>query len=220
MSISTDFEQAALNALRSSFSEATLFGCLFHLVKNMKRKLADQGLLPLYNSDGDFALAARMIVALAFVPMENLEAAFEELSGETSEVLHPIVDWFEDNYMRRPNRRGGRRPATFPPEIWNVFERTINGDNRTNNYAEAAHRRMQVEMGMDHPSIWKFIKSIRIIQSGRDQSFEEFIRGNGPTPKRRKYVQTDERILTILNDRGNRTYTELLRGIAHNFLMN
>ncbi|KAB0797083.1 hypothetical protein PPYR_08077 [Photinus pyralis] len=170
------------------------------------------------NNDADFALAARKIVALAFVPIDNLDDAFEELSESTPVELEPILHWFA--YIGRPNRRGNRRESTFPPELWTVFERTLNGDARTNNIVEAAHRALQAEMGMDHPTLWKFIDSLKKVQSGRDQTFEEYIRGDGPIPKRRKYIQADNRILNILQDRNNRTHNELLQGIADNFLMN
>lgn len=61
------------------------------------------------------------------------------------------------NFLRNVIRR---RPL-FEPNIWSVHERVLNNQDRTNNYAEAAHRRMQSEIDMDHPSIWKFIDAIR-----------------------------------------------------------
>ena len=217
-SISTDFEKAALNAMRSIFPESELFGCLFHLVKNMRKKLASEGLMHIYNADPDFGLAARMIVALAFLPPNLLEDALEELTNETPEALMPILNWFEDFYIGRLNRRGIRQPAMFPWKIWSVYERTLNGIDRTNNHAEAAHRRMQAELGMDHPTLWKFINGIQKVQSGRDQSYEQFVRGEEPQKKRLKYQRADERILKIIQNAENRTTIEYLRGIAHNFL--
>ena len=103
--------------------------------------------------------------------------------------------------------------------MWSVYKRTVNGEDRTNNYVEAAHRRLQAEFGVDHPNIWKFIDGIRGVQKGRDLIYEQFVRGDQPPVKRRKYVAADARIRTIVGTYRERNIIEYLRGIAHNFLM-
>ncbi|KAG8238222.1 hypothetical protein J437_LFUL017251 [Ladona fulva] len=45
--------------------------------------------------------------------------------------------------------------------MWNLYNRVLNGEIRTNSYAEAAHRRLQAELGMDYPSIRKFIDGLQ-----------------------------------------------------------
>lgn len=132
--------------------------------------------------------------------------------------IQPILDWFEDGYLGHPMHRG-RRAATDPYSTWTAYERTLNGENRTNNFAEAAHRRLQAEFGVDHPSLWRFIDGIRLIQAGRDRSYEDYIRGQAPPVKRIRYQRADDRILAVVRDFGNRTTLEYLRGIAHNFEM-
>lgn len=99
--ISLDFEQAVINAFSNAFPDAELQGCLFHLVKNMKRKLGEKGLIQRYNSDATFSLHARMIPALAFVPIGSLEDALEALRENLPEELESILDYFEDNYLGR-----------------------------------------------------------------------------------------------------------------------
>lgn len=107
----------------------------------------------------------------------------------------------------------------FPSEIWSCYERTLNGDDRTNNHAEAAHRRLQAEFGVDHPTLWKFIDGLRVVQKSIDQIYEEFVRGDPAPKKRKKYQRADARLLTIVEDFENRQITEYLRGIANNFWM-
>ncbi|KAF0985626.1 hypothetical protein HZS_3781, partial [Henneguya salminicola] len=157
-SISIDFEQAAIGAFRTTFPNCAIHGCLFHLTKNMRRKLSDEDLLRRYNTDHDFARAARMIVALSFVPIEDID----------------------DVYIGRQNRNRTKRSALFPPHMWSIYERTVNREHRTNNYVKAAHRRLQAEFGMDHPNIWKFIDGIRSVQKERDLVYEQFVRGDRP----------------------------------------
>ena len=127
--------------------------------------------------------------------------------------LQPVVDWLEDNYIGRLNRNGTRRTAIFPVRMWNVYERTVNGQDRTNNYAEAAHRRLQSVLQMDHPSIWVFINSLRRIQKERDLLYEQMVAGHAPPAKRRKYRDADARILTLVNQFQQRPLIEFLRGI-------
>jgi len=99
----------------------------------------------------------------------------------------------------------------------------LNNDDRTNNYAEAAHKRMQKELCMDHPTIWRFIDGLKSVQASRDKEYEEFVRGESQTQKRLKYREADERIKTIVEggfgEGGERTIIEYLRGLAHNFSM-
>jgi hypothetical protein len=154
--------------------------------------------MKLYNTDSNFALSARMISALAFVPID---------------------DYFEDCYISRMQRRNGRRAPLFAPSIWSCYQRTLNSEARTNNHAEATHRRLQAEFGVDHPTLWKFIDGIRVVQKSIDQIYRQFVRGDQGSKKRNKYQQADARILTIVEDHENREFMEYLRGIAYNFIM-
>ena len=140
--ISLDFEVAVINAFSSAFPNATLQGCLFHLVQNIRRKLVDEGLISRYNKDVDFALKTRMIAALAFVPIEELERSFGVLSNSLSQEFTPILDYFEDYYIGRMLRNNVRRQPLFNPAMWSCYLRTINNECRTNNFAEAAHRKL------------------------------------------------------------------------------
>jgi len=102
-----------------------------------------------------------MVIALAFVPIEDINNALLSLSENLLNDVQPILDWFKDNYVGRMNKRGKRRrQSLFPHEIWNVYNRTGNQHERTNNHAKAARRRLQTELGVDHTTIWKFIDGL------------------------------------------------------------
>jgi len=120
--------------------------------------------------------------------LSGLDAALEALVDEILLDLMPIMDWFEDFYIGRPGRNQTRRRALFPPETWSVYERsrTIIGEGRTKNHVEGAHRRLQAEFGMCHPTIWKFTDGIRAVQKGRNCLYEQFVRGDLPPVERRK----------------------------------
>lgn len=218
--ISCDFELAAVNAFRDAFPTANLSGCFFHLVKNIKKKLGELHLLAQYNNDADFCLKVRMISSLAFIPVDDLDNCVDILADELPPELQPLLEWFEDVYIGRPNRRGnGRRPPLFSPDLWSVHDRVLNDLDRTNNHAEAAHRRLQCELSMDHPVLWKFIDAIKKIQAGRDMHLEQLLSGIRPPVKLKKYRDADARIKSIVADYCNRNLIDFLRGISYNFEM-
>jgi len=74
----------------------------------------------------------------------------------------------------------------------------LNGQDRTNNHAEAANIRLNVEMGFQHPSLWSFINCLRKVQAGQDVFYSQFEAGKGPPNKLKKFIDADKRILRIV----------------------
>ena len=100
----------------------------------------------------------------------------------------------------------------FPHDLWSQYEKTLNDEDRTNNHAEAAHRRIAFELGAQHPTIWKFICTLMKIQKARDLYMEQLIAGYPPPTKLEKYRDADERIKTIvLEYDGERNTLKYLR---------
>lgn len=216
-SISLDFELAVINAVKKHFPNIIIYGCFFHLTKNFKKKIGELHLISKYNNDADFSIHVKMIIAIAFVCINNIDMAIDALDAYLPEELQPLLEWFEDNYIGRLNRNGrGRRPARFPPSIWNLYERVLNGIHRTNNHAEAANRRINVEMGMVHPTLWSFITCLKKIQAGRDTYLFQLESGRSPPKKLKKYIDTDKRLLKIVQEADTRDILTYLRGVAHN----
>ncbi|KAL3119308.1 hypothetical protein niasHT_000086 [Heterodera trifolii] len=197
-----DFEQAMVNALRSKHPQCSINFCLFHLVRNMKARLTDEQTRR-FTTDAAFAQAAKMITSLAFVPLEDLTPALAALEDHLPGELEGVLDWFIINYVGRLRNNGTRTRPLFRPEEWSVYERTMNGTDRTNNFAEAYHRTLQHAIGHGHPPIWKFINILRERQKIIDVDFEHFLAGNAPPPKATRYREADRRILRIL-ERYNR----------------
>ena len=77
--------------------------------------------------------------------------------------------------------------------MWNMYQRTLQED-RTNDHAEAANRRLRSELEMLHPSIWNFLHALIRVQNGRDEYFKKLSTGHEPQIKVLKYRKADERI--------------------------
>jgi hypothetical protein len=67
-----------------------------------------------------------MLTAIAFVPVSDVVDAFDALidAGYPARA-EPIVDYFEDNFIGRPDGLGNRRSPVFSLTLWNVNQRVI-----------------------------------------------------------------------------------------------
>ena len=135
----------------------------------MQKFLSSNGYRKKYQDSADFVVKMKSILALAFVHPQALEEYIEVLDELLSSEEIPALQWFEDNYIGRVARNGRRRACAYPVEVWNVYGRVLNDQDRTNNHSEAAHNKLGHELGVKHPSIWKFIDGLRVIQKSRDQ---------------------------------------------------
>lgn len=50
-----------------------------------------------FNSDVDFALKAKMILSLAYIPSEHIDEAVDLLYDDLPSELQKLLNWFEDN---------------------------------------------------------------------------------------------------------------------------
>jgi len=94
-----DLELAAINAFTSVYPSCKITACFFHVSQCLWRKIQQEGLQTLYSTDVDFAVNAKMLAALAFVPLHDVVKAFEELVDYLPESILPVVDYFEDNFI-------------------------------------------------------------------------------------------------------------------------
>ena len=163
-SIMVDFEKAAINSLQETFPNTDLSGCFYHLSQNVYRKVQSIGLQQHYQEEEELAVMVRMIPALAFVPADDVVNAFEELSRVLPPEVEPLADYFEDNYIGRPQRRGWRE-SPYPIALWNMRDRVDEELSRTNNSAEGWHRSFQASVGSYHPNFWKFLIFLKNQQS-------------------------------------------------------
>jgi len=80
----TDFEKASINAYDTFFEEITQKSCYFHLSQAIWRSLQKiPNAKVLYETEPEYARHCRMILALAFVPPEDVIAAFTNLKYQT-----------------------------------------------------------------------------------------------------------------------------------------
>ncbi|KAB0805089.1 hypothetical protein PPYR_02059 [Photinus pyralis] len=183
----TDFEQAAIQAFDEEFPNIEKTGCFFHLSQSVWRKVQNEGLTARYQNDHEFSRWIRMIPSLAFLPPDRVTQSFEDLLDDPDfpqEAL-PIANYFEDTYIGRINRRGRQAPL-FPIQFWNVYQRTLNGQHRTNNDVEGWHRSFQETCGSLFPNIYRFINCLKRQQGLHNFEMVQILAGNAPTARNKK----------------------------------
>ena len=85
--------------IQRNFPNAAVGGCVIHLVQNMRKHVVQLGRTARYNNVPEFALKAKMVMALSFVHSTYIEMAPESLAEHLPEALQPLLCWFEDTYV-------------------------------------------------------------------------------------------------------------------------
>ena len=125
-----DFERAAINAVQTTWPNAQVTGCFFHLNQNIWKKIKELGLSNFYGEDVGNATNLKMISALAFVPPGDVINSWEQLllvilqpwiQQQTQDIQNRIDDllmYFEANHIGS-NIAGVRRvPRVAAIDIW------------------------------------------------------------------------------------------------------
>ena len=147
-----DFEQSMKGALDQVYPIVPQKGCLFHLSKNVYKRVQYEGMSQLYMNDEEFRTNIRMISALSFVPIADTIQAFDALSNHTGNQEQVILDYFESNYIGEL-RRGRRLASRYPHAMWNMSLRVQKELPRTNNDLEGWHNRFAGSFQRKHAHI-------------------------------------------------------------------
>lgn len=141
--------------------------------------------------------------ALAFVPVNEVVTKFDELVATLSEEDEERIDeWLE--YMLAtwigPVRRNVRRSPRFPLAWWNLHERVLNGQARTNNSLEGWHRAFDQRVGCTHPSLRNLMHKIRVEQAANELLMEQHRAGIQLAPPKLCYRATTQRIQIVVQN--------------------
>ena len=125
------------------------------------KKVREVHLQSLYENDPNINLQVRMIVVP--VRVQDVVEAFLDLFDYIDDALLPIMDYTEDTYIGRRQRRGNgiRRNPSSQRSWWNVYQCTLDNEPGTNNCAETSgHPPLQNEFDFSHPTLWAFIRRL------------------------------------------------------------
>ena len=205
---------ASINAIKEIFPGCELKCCFFHLSQNVFRKIQELCLQIKYQQDENFAIKAKIIPALAFIPERNVIEAFELLQETLTSEFDDLLAYFEDKYIGRI-KRSRRVTPQYPVNLWNMYERTNSLMPRTNNYIEGWHNKMQSAVSCHHPNIWKFLDILQ--EEHRLNMFiANQVKDGHEQQSSKKYCDYNARLVIVIGQYLNLRLLPYLRTVAIN----
>lgn len=215
----TDFETAAMNAVRTVFGEdVTTHGCFFHLTQATWRKIQELGHAGTYRTDTEFREFCGMLDGLAFLPEHDVNEGMIFLRSIMPAAAADLVSYFDETYVSGSVRGSRRLVPRFPPSVWNVHAATLTGGDRTNNYSEGWNNHLLHTIGHKHPSIWRLIEAL---QADAAESSTRIVRhtvGNLSPKKQSKVTKnTQDRLMKLCHEyaAGQRRMDNFIRAVGH-----
>ena len=99
--ILTNFELASIQAIQERFPEAAISRCFFHLGQSLWRHVQVSELYHFYANDDDIRANIKSLLALAFLPVNDVSNAFDELVVSLFDEFQVVASYFENTYVRR-----------------------------------------------------------------------------------------------------------------------
>ncbi|KAK3931037.1 GPI ethanolamine phosphate transferase 1, partial [Frankliniella fusca] len=229
-SVMADFEVAILNAVKAMIPDSIVRACFFHLGQSMYRKVAAVGLQKAYNDPEDRSVknAVHSLLALAFVPLDDVVDTFIALDRSLPAALREVSQYFDETYVRGPRarrqRRGVAQRPRYDPALWNTYDATLRDEHRTNNLSEGWHNRFQGVIGKNHPSIYAALGEIQKEQADTETMLHELTLGRRvkAAPKK-KWLDQQRRVKAVVSEYGvykdEDRVLDYLRTLGHLFTL-
>lgn len=184
-----DFETAVVKEIWSTFggkSQVRVHGCYVHWRRNLRRRIANHGLIPYMNRHAGFQIWMLCLASLAFIPAEEVHGYYAELIdylatvkehmasdledddedkkqtalASLDENMEAFLDGFEGTYIGRKLRSGGYSIPRFEPEMWSQFKEIQENLQLTTNRSENVNSVLSKSIPAS-ASLWTVIDRIK-----------------------------------------------------------
>ncbi|XP_070181231.1 uncharacterized protein [Littorina saxatilis] len=108
----------------------------------------------------------------------------------------------------------------FAVQMWNLHERTLTDNAKSNNSVEGFHNAFQGLLGAHSPSLWRLIAALKKEQILVQADITRLLAGQAPAPKRRKYrdLQVRAKRIIVQYNAGQRGFIDTMEGLAFTFM--
>lgn len=130
--VTLDFERAVWRALRDVIPQAILQGCVFHWTQALWRKVQELGLQSAYNCDRGTYSLIRKLMALPFLPENEIIPMFQRLQRKAPLPLQPLAEYVSSTWISG---------STWKPADWTVFKKAVRSNNDIEGWHHGLNRR-------------------------------------------------------------------------------
>ncbi|KAL3875759.1 hypothetical protein ACJMK2_033677 [Sinanodonta woodiana] len=169
-----------------------------------------------YRNELDFALLVKQLLALAFVPQQDIIDLFEHLlENPAYRDIDVICDYMEDNFVGRLRRARG--PPRFAIQLWSQFSRLIYNLPHSNNAIEGWYNAFNNVVSFVHLTTNKLARKLQQEQHSTQLPRHQLELGTTTGKKKKTYICINEALHTMVTDYNNRDPIIYLGDIARFF---
>jgi hypothetical protein len=185
----TDFELAAIDAIKEVFPSDVTKGCTFHFRQALNRNIGIIGLSKEYASEDTMVRNwVTQIMGLTLLPAVFVSTAWnvlrhppESAYPDVATKMQHFSQYFQNTWME----------GSFPVTLWNHYDNT---GPRTTNLAEGWHNGLNSTFGTPHPSASTFLNWLQGAQYLVQAREIQLNAGRPPKQQSPIYRDLDQRI--------------------------
>ncbi|CAF1005735.1 unnamed protein product [Rotaria magnacalcarata] len=214
-SIMTDFEAGTIKSVKDMLPIFyTKVRCLFRFSQAAWRQVQSKGLTTKYKEDEVFRLNVKQLIALAFVPLDQIIIGFDLICDLFDDDADDLLEYFEKTRIGT-----GRKKPQFDHKLWNIHDRVVATVPRSNNSVEGWHNAFASRVAISHPTIVKLGEKIRRKQSKFEVDIAKILQGHNIKTKKACYRKLDERITRLANSFDPTQLDQFLKSMAANITL-
>ena len=160
----------------------------------------------LYNTDSTIRSQIRLLFALAYIPPDYVQRAFQLLKAALDSRLESFLKYFKRNYVGIQHVRTFSEPL-FSHVFWNLYQRTLWRIPRTNNAVESWHNSRKNVIGAPHPPLNQFMIKLRQMQ--------HLGQLRRPTLRDERFIAAENNLRTIVLSFNQAYILEYLSAVAN-----
>lgn len=144
-----DYNRKEYKLAQRLFPNAKFHLCYFFFTSSIMKKIANHHWSRRYRADEQFHIDVKCFMMLAFVKEVDVVRYFNVLKEifngmyQDSACLFDFYEYMEETWIGNPDVN---KPPNYPIELWNVYDSTVHGYPRTNNFFKTWLNRLYIEL--------------------------------------------------------------------------